>query len=119
MKAAMALLAELDDDDLAEVANRLAPHLAPRLQEQLLTPAEAAKVVRMHPKSLTRAAADGRVIGSVRVGHGWRFRASALEILPPTQAPITPMQPARTPRARSTTPTSAAVDAIRGARAAQ
>lgn len=113
MKAALAILADLNDQELAEFAERLAPHLTAHLSERLLTPAEAAAQLAVHPKTLVRAAADQRVTGAVRVGHGWRFRASELELLPAT--PTTPSASAPTiARPRHSDAGTAAVDAIRG-----
>lgn len=77
----------------------------------LLTPAEAAARLCVHPKTLTRAAAAGRVLGAVRVGRHWRFDRAVLALEPPAgvssvPAPIARLHP-RTGRR--------AADAIRGA----
>ena len=45
--------------------------------EQLLDVAEAARLLRMHPRTL-RTKARERMIPAVQVGRRWRFRASAL-----------------------------------------
>jgi excisionase family DNA binding protein len=55
---------------------------APRAQgesnfESLLDVAEAAKLLRIHPKTLRNKARRG-IIPGVQVGRLWRFRASAL-----------------------------------------
>lgn len=46
--------------------------------EPLLTAEEAAKLLRIHPKTLVRLARDGEVPSS-RLGRFWRFRASSLD----------------------------------------
>ena len=45
--------------------------------ESLLNVAEAARLLRIHPKTLRRKARRG-IIPGVQVGRLWRFRASAL-----------------------------------------
>jgi excisionase family DNA binding protein len=45
--------------------------------ESLLDAAEAAKLLRIHPKTLRNKARRG-IISGVQVGRLWRFRASAL-----------------------------------------
>ena len=45
--------------------------------EPLLDVAEAARLLRMHPRTL-RTKARERIIPAVQVGRRWRFRASAL-----------------------------------------
>jgi excisionase family DNA binding protein len=45
--------------------------------ESLLDVAEAAKLLRIHPKTLRKKARRG-IIPGVQVGRLWRFRASAL-----------------------------------------
>jgi excisionase family DNA binding protein len=45
--------------------------------ESLLDVAEAAKLLRIHPKTLRNKARQG-IIPGVQVGRLWRFRASAL-----------------------------------------
>ena len=45
--------------------------------EPLLDVAEAARLLRMHPRTL-RTKARNRIIPGVQVGRRWRFRASAL-----------------------------------------
>jgi len=45
--------------------------------EPLLDVAEAARLLRMHPRTL-RTKARERIIPAVQVGKRWRFRASAL-----------------------------------------
>lgn len=115
MSLVEALLLELDDDALCLLAERLAPHLAEHLvdSDRLLTPCEAARKLGIHTKTLTRAAAAGRVAGAVRVGRGWRFHADELRLAPPAESAITPTKPARP---RSAASTAGAVDAIRGQR---
>ena len=57
---------------------------------RLLSPTEAAARLGVHPKTLTRAAAAGRVAGSRRVGRHWRFDPADLALEPldrPSAAP--------------------------------
>jgi excisionase family DNA binding protein len=46
--------------------------------EPLLDSAEAAKLLRIHPKTLQRMARNGEITG-IHIGKLWRFRASELE----------------------------------------
>lgn len=55
MSAASALIAQLDADDIAALAERLRPALTEGEPDRLLTPAEAAAKVGIHPKTLTRS----------------------------------------------------------------
>ena len=80
--------------------------------DHLLSPREAARRLGIHPKTLTRAAAAGRVAGARRVGRHWRFDPGELVLEPPrSSSPQTPaiLAPLRS-RARIT-----AADAIRTA----
>lgn len=89
---AHALLADLDDEALDQLAELLASRLTGRLDTPdrvLLTPAQAAARLSVHPKTLTRAAAAGRVRGATRVGRAWRFAAAELALEPPS--PVLPM----------------------------
>lgn len=105
-----AFLNELDDDALTALANRLRPFLDRAGENRLLSPAEAAQRLGVHAKTLTRAAAAGRVHGAERVGRSWRFRADGLALEPPAGvAPAPAVRPRPAKHARST-----AVDAIRG-----
>jgi excisionase family DNA binding protein len=84
---AHALLADLDDEALDHLAELLASRLTGRLDKPdgaLLTPAQAAARLSVHPKTLTRAAAAGRVRGATRVGRAWRFAAADLALEPPS-----------------------------------
>jgi excisionase family DNA binding protein len=83
------VLDELTAAQLAELAERLRPYLD-RTEGVLLTPGEAAKRLGIHSKTLTRAAADGRVPGAVRVGRAWRFRADELALEPPADIRLPP-----------------------------
>ncbi len=47
--------------------------------EPLLDAVEAAKMLRMHPKTIQKLARNGEVVG-VRVGRFWRFRVSSLNL---------------------------------------
>jgi hypothetical protein len=91
---AVALLDALDDDALIVLAQRLEPYMR-RVEdrEALLTPALAARRLRVHPKTLTRAAAAGRVHGAVRAGRSWRFRADLLALDPPSGVRLAPAPP--------------------------
>lgn len=108
-----ALLAALDDDALAQLAERLRPHLDARAGHQpLLTPAQAAERLRLHPKTIVRMARDGRLPG-VKVGAGWRFQVDQLDIAPAARlACSTATSPS--PRARRGHSEPASVRAIRG-----
>jgi excisionase family DNA binding protein len=79
--------------------------------DRLLSPHEAAEHLGVHPKTLTRAAAAGRVAGAKRVGRHWRFDPAELALEPPRGAPAAPPPLARIRlRARG-----GAADAIRTA----
>ncbi|MCU1242848.1 MAG: hypothetical protein JWO71_3574 [Candidatus Acidoferrum typicum] len=45
--------------------------------EPLLDSAEAASLLRIHPKTLQRMARNGEIAG-IQIGRLWRFRASVL-----------------------------------------
>jgi excisionase family DNA binding protein len=112
MNAAAILIGELDDDALEALAERLRPFLD--RSSRLLTAREASERLGIHPKTLTRAAADGRVRGAERVGRRWRFNIDALALESPATSVATlatvprPIRPQRRP--------SIAADAIRGRR---
>jgi excisionase family DNA binding protein len=113
MGLAAHLLDDLDDDDLARLAERLRPYLSADA-DRLLTPAEAAGRLGVHVKTLGRATRDGRVPGAVRVGGQWRYDARGLALLPPARREAEPPpapRPLRSPATRK--PTTA--DAIRRA----
>jgi len=58
--------------------SRRAPHVQSNTEfEPLLDVAEAARLLRIHPKTLRVKASHG-IIPAVRIGRVWRFRASAL-----------------------------------------
>jgi excisionase family DNA binding protein len=68
--------------DTSPAANHGASRQAPHIQfetefEPLLDVAEAAMLLRMHPRTL-RAKARKRIIPAIQVGRRWRFRASTL-----------------------------------------
>lgn len=109
---AAALLATLDEDTLAQLAQRLRPHLEDRIgMGGLLTPAEAAERLRLHPKTVVRMARDGR-LPATKIGTGWRFD--------PTRLAFEPRKPTQTTRAGRSRPRArldvvpASVQAIRG-----
>src|SRR5207249_4902532 len=59
-------------------ASRRAPHVQSNIEfEPLLDVAEAARLLRIHPKTLRVKARHG-IIPAVQIGRVWRFRASAL-----------------------------------------
>ena len=59
-------------------ANRQAQHTASESEfERLLDVAEAARLLRIHPKTL-RAKAGHGIIPGIQIGRVWRFRASML-----------------------------------------
>lgn len=104
-EAVRALLADLDDEGLAELAERLAPFLAdraPAAADELLPLAEAARRLSVHPKTAGRWARTGRLPGAVQIGKGWRIPVAALERLgePPEPAP----RPAGRPTRRAARP---------------
>ena len=47
--------------------------------EPLLDAEEAARLLKMHPKTIQKLARRGEVVG-VRVGRFWRFRVTALNL---------------------------------------
>lgn len=57
---------------------------------RLLSPNEAAERLGVHPKTLTRAAAAGRVAGARRVGRHWRFDPAELGLEPPSGSSAPP-----------------------------
>ena len=46
--------------------------------EALIDSSEAAKLLRIHPKTLQNMARNGRIPG-IRIGKYWRFRASEID----------------------------------------
>jgi len=59
-------------------ASRRDPHVQSNIEfEPLLDVAEAARLLRIHPKTLRVKASHG-IIPAVQIGRVWRFRASAL-----------------------------------------
>jgi hypothetical protein len=107
--------------DLLLAEAKLAPEKAGQLAEllrpidltteeppRLLDAGEAALILGVHPRTLTRAAKAGRGEGATRCGRKWRFRVDELAFLPPMASAPTPAPPAR-PRVG----TSGAAAAIR------
>jgi excisionase family DNA binding protein len=106
-----ALLASLDDETIRAFAERLRPYLDGNDRAELLTPAEAAERLRLHPKTVVRMARDGR-LPAIKIGTGWRFHPDRLDIAPPSR-PARIERPA--PRAgRRADVEPASVAAIRG-----
>jgi excisionase family DNA binding protein len=64
-------LARLESTYQSHTANR-------RTCEPLIDAAEAADLLKVHPKTVKRMAAQGRLPG-LRIGRLWRFRASELD----------------------------------------
>ena len=90
-----ALIADLDDRALTALTAKLGPYLYDGAADApLLAPAEAARGLGVHPRTLTRAAASGRVAGAERVGRAWRFRADQLALAPPASGTPAPPPPA-------------------------
>lgn len=109
MTIVRALVAELADDP--EALEELRGLLDTAQAERMLKTDEAADLLGVHPKTLTRAAGAGRVRGAQRVGaRGWRFRASELELLPPEPVDVGPAGAGRGRRPG----TSSAAASIRG-----
>lgn len=107
-----ALLAALDEEAITQLAERLRPYLEDRSRtDGLLTPAEAAERLRLHPKTVVRMARDGR-LPAVKVGVGWRFDPDRLSVEPRT-SPQTPRAGRSRPRA-CVGGVPASVRAIRG-----
>ena len=110
-----ALLASLDEKTIRALAERLRPHLEDRPDHQpLLTPAQAAERLHLHPKTVVRMARDGR-LSAVKVGTGWRFHADRLDIvLSSCSAVVEPPRAAARRQLAKREPAS--VRAIRGGR---
>lgn len=73
------LLAALEDDAVAELAERLRPHL--NAEHRLLTATEAAERLGLHPKTVVRMAREGR-LPATKIGNGWRFAPDQLHVTP-------------------------------------
>lgn len=108
----VALLASFDGQALAQLAERLRPYLEDQPHHQpLLTPAQAAERLRLHPKTVVRMARDGR-LPAIKIGTGWRFH--------PEQIAVEPRRPTQSVRASRSRPRAcpggvpASVQAIRG-----
>lgn len=106
-----AILASLDEKTIRALAERLRPYLGGPDNRPLLTPAQAAERLSLHPKTVVRMARDGR-LPAVKVGTGWRFHADQLDIAPPRRATASAVT-SRRPRSRRE---PASVLAIRGCR---
>jgi len=107
-----ALVASLDEEAVRALADRLRPHLEDRPRQQpLLTPAQAAERLRLHPKTVVRMAREGR-LPAVKVGTGWRLDADRLHIAPPIRPPRVEPRAARHRPCPNVEPASVA--AIRG-----
>jgi excisionase family DNA binding protein len=106
------LVAALDDDSIACLAERLRPYLdVSREDGPLLTAAQAAARLGLHPKTVGRMARDGR-LPAVKVGTGWRFHPDRLTVewtVRPQRAPAGRSRPSGRPSR-----TRASVRAIQG-----
>ncbi len=109
---ASVIVAALDDDTLALLAQRLRPFLdAGRSNGGLLTAAQVAARLALHPKTVVRMARDGR-LPAVKVGAGWRFDPDRLAVEPSTACGRALAAPTRPSKRSPGTPAS--VHAIRG-----
>jgi len=109
-----AILASLDEETIRALAERLRPYLHGPDHRPLLTPAQAAERLRLHPKTVARMARDGR-LPAMKVGTGWRFHADQLDITRPSR-PAMVEPPRATARRRPVSVEPASVAAIRGPR---
>jgi hypothetical protein len=82
---ARALLDELDDEALDELARRLAPRLGRHDRSEdgvnggeLLSPAAAAVRVQVHPRTIYRALTAGELQGR-KIASRWKIEPGALE----------------------------------------
>ncbi|MEV4420173.1 helix-turn-helix domain-containing protein [Patulibacter sp. NPDC049589] len=112
---AAALLDELEDDALRELAERLRPFL-PRDEEprrRLLSTREASRQLGVHEGTLTRLAREGSIAGAQKLGRSWRFD---LERVTSSWQPGTRRSVPATagPHGRPSRNTQHVVDAIRG-----
>jgi excisionase family DNA binding protein len=107
-----ALLASFDEETIRAFAKRLRPYLHDEHQAALLTPAEAAERLRLHPKTVVRMARDGR-LPAVKVGTAWRFRTDQLDVALPVQPAMIKRRSERR-RHRVANAEPASVAAIRG-----
>ena len=60
------------------IGGRQEARSTPSAFEPLLDSVEAARLLRIHPKTLQRMARQGLIVG-IHVGKLWRFRASDIE----------------------------------------
>ena len=106
------VLAAFDNEAFAAaVAEKLWPHMQALRADVLITATQAAEQLHVHPKTLTRAAAQGRRRG-VRCGRMWRFDPATLAIVPTSNNSIAAPPPRPKPGAGHR-----AAAAIRGRRA--
>jgi excisionase family DNA binding protein len=66
------------DTSLSDRLARKPPVNEKLVPEPLLDSAEAAAIIKIHPKTLQRLARNGQIRG-VQVGRLWRFRGSEIE----------------------------------------
>lgn len=108
--AAAMIVAALHEDVIAQLAERLRPHLD--TDRRLLTAAQAAERLGLHAKTVVRMAREGR-LAAVKIGNGWRFPADQLTVAPQPRARPVPA-PAARPIRRRPNEEPASVRAIRG-----
>ncbi len=83
----LAIVGALDEPALVLLAERLRPHLDLHMGRQLLTAAQAAERLGLHPKTVVRMAREGR-LSAIKIGNGWRFHPDQLHPTPrPPRAP--------------------------------
>lgn len=112
---AAALVSELGDEALRDLALRLQPFLPQddATSSELITTKEASKRLRVHEGTVARLAREGRIVGARKLGRSWRFDPNELIALP-TSARLEPPN-VRRPRGRPVSTSQRVVDAIRGA----
>lgn len=66
-----------NDNDRKDNHNEQQAHAHENLCEPLWDSAQAAAILKIHPKTLQKMARSGEITG-IRLGKLWRFRASAL-----------------------------------------
>lgn len=81
---ASVLVDSLDDDALAQLAERLAPLIAQRIDPaaagRLLNCREVGEMLGLHERTVSRMASEGRLKGE-KVGRGWRFDPTRLTVM--------------------------------------
>lgn len=99
------LLAELDDEALAELARLIGPHLpavVPPEESGLLTTAQAARRASVHPETIRRAIRNGALPVAGRVGRTVRLAGADIDAWVSTDGHV-PRAARRTSTRRRTT----------------